>query len=275
MVQYNYVTNTTSKKKLCSFYEDRYRKKIQGSLPRIFSIRLIDNLFYFLQFNRYKKDNFFGHMVDIGCGIFMPPENHTWVNVGLDISFSALSKRNGNRIVGDAAFLPFLSNTVGFVSCIEVLEHLPDGEDVFAIMEIHRILKNGGIAIISTPNNSKETSFLFRWFNILFCDSGHFRTYTERMLFSLIKEQEFEIIKIGTCGFFLLSTLLLLERNSFLEKMVRNIKLNKKIKLKLFLFLAKILDIETQLMNIFFRGFRIVAIVKKISKHKKWNYQSC
>jgi SAM-dependent methyltransferase len=39
-----------------------------------------------------------------------------------------------------------------YVFCLEVFEHLPHGETINAIMEIHRLLKPDGVAVIGVPH---------------------------------------------------------------------------------------------------------------------------
>jgi SAM-dependent methyltransferase len=42
--------------------------------------------------------------------------------------------------------------TFDYVFCLEVFEHLPEGEMVKAIAEIHRLLKADGVAVIGVPH---------------------------------------------------------------------------------------------------------------------------
>jgi SAM-dependent methyltransferase len=53
------------------------------------------------------------------------------------------------HVYGDAHFLPIASNTIDCVLCCEVLEHVKDPRK--CCDEIWRVLKPGGIALISTP----------------------------------------------------------------------------------------------------------------------------
>lgn len=78
--------------------------------------------------------------------------------VGLDISRKALidardllniNNRNVCLIQGDNANLPFKSNGFEVVICSEVLEHVIDPEN--AVKELHRIVKEKGVVIITVP----------------------------------------------------------------------------------------------------------------------------
>lgn len=53
---------------------------------------------------------------------------------------------------GTATSLPFEDNFFDVVPFIEVLEHLPQQDEIPAIGEIHRVLKPGGALILSTPH---------------------------------------------------------------------------------------------------------------------------
>lgn len=55
----------------------------------------------------------------------------------------------GVDIVADITSLPIESNSVSMIICDNVLEHVLDPKK--AVAEIHRILKRGGVAYISTP----------------------------------------------------------------------------------------------------------------------------
>ena len=53
-------------------------------------------------------------------------------------------------IVGNAKNIPFKDEFFDKVSCSEVLEHIPDWEK--AVREISRVVKRGGLVVITTPN---------------------------------------------------------------------------------------------------------------------------
>jgi SAM-dependent methyltransferase len=51
---------------------------------------------------------------------------------------------------GDAAALPFADASVDAVTMLDVLEHIPEPEEVLA--EAHRVLRPGGVLILSVPH---------------------------------------------------------------------------------------------------------------------------
>jgi SAM-dependent methyltransferase len=92
-----------------------------------------------------------GVMLDVGCGtkpyreLFARQVTHHW---GVDVPFSY----HGNRAIDCFApshALPLRSGSVDFVLCTEVLEHVP--EPWQAWNEISRVLRPGGVALITTP----------------------------------------------------------------------------------------------------------------------------
>ncbi len=108
-------------------------------------------------------------VADLGCGPaqFAEPilESHDKY-IGLDISremyartAERLSSNPGASFMeGSIENIPLASDSVDGVICIGVLEYLPDNAKAFR--EIHRVLKKGGVAIISFPNLRYPLFFL-------------------------------------------------------------------------------------------------------------------
>jgi ubiquinone/menaquinone biosynthesis C-methylase UbiE len=74
---------------------------------------------------------------------------------GIEISETRIERAralvpSAEIIQGDAREMPFESKSFDLVVCSEVLEHVPDPE--LAIEEIRRVLRPGGFAIITVPN---------------------------------------------------------------------------------------------------------------------------
>jgi len=94
-----------------------------------------------------------GRLLDLGLG---PGDHSTYFLarglevVGVDISLVQLKKSGFIRVVlGDAQHLPFKEGSFDSVLCSELLEHLSyPGQ---CIQEIHRILREGGSAVFTTP----------------------------------------------------------------------------------------------------------------------------
>jgi SAM-dependent methyltransferase len=82
------------------------------------------------------------YTLDIGCA--NSPYSHYFPNrVGFDIVPGP-----GVDVVGDAHSLPFPDASFEQILCTEVLEHLHTPEQ--AIAEMHRVLKPGGIILLTT-----------------------------------------------------------------------------------------------------------------------------
>jgi SAM-dependent methyltransferase len=62
-------------------------------------------------------------------------------------------------VTGDAGALPFSKDSLDGVVCLQAIEHVPDAERV--LREVARVLRPGGLLIVSTPNRL-TTSPLYR-----------------------------------------------------------------------------------------------------------------
>ena len=73
--------------------------------------------------------------------------------VPLDLAGRLLAKLRGEfplAVQGDALALPFPAGTFGFVVSSECIEHTPDPR--LAVREMVRVLRPGGVLVLSTPN---------------------------------------------------------------------------------------------------------------------------
>lgn len=92
--------------------------------------------------------------VGLGHGAFARRASRWFDVVGIDLDTEVVRRAvAGTRIAGAAASaseLPIRSEAVDVVTCIDVVEHLPDPDRFLA--EAHRVLRPGGYLHISTPN---------------------------------------------------------------------------------------------------------------------------
>lgn len=88
-------------------------------------------------------------LLDLGCGTGLAIQagkscfKHVF---GIDLSYKMLrevSSGSNGAVCGDAACLPFKTDSFNVVACVSVLHHLFDHLPVFR--EAHRVLKNGGL----------------------------------------------------------------------------------------------------------------------------------
>lgn len=94
-------------------------------------------------------------ILDVGCGVGKIFWKITaGMNVGIDMSLGALKiaskKSDSLYICSVAENLPFRRESFDIVLLLEVIEHVDDQEACLA--EISRVLKRGGLLILSFPN---------------------------------------------------------------------------------------------------------------------------
>lgn len=100
--------------------------------------------------------------------------------------------------IGDMQDIPFKDNKFGVVTAIEVIEHV--GDPVKAINEVHRILKDNGIFVMTTPNNNWFFRIFWRvWENTVGKEwhDTHLSATNKRQWINLIRKTgKFKIIKV-------------------------------------------------------------------------------
>lgn len=120
----------------------------------------VDRIQAFLHIQRYEHAMkcVKGMILDVGCGLgYGSGMLHGVSNsiIAFDISDTALSyaKRNypGPMYVrADAQAFPFKDTSFDTVVALEIIEHV--NSSIHLLREIHRVLKNEGFLILSTPN---------------------------------------------------------------------------------------------------------------------------
>lgn len=139
--------------------------------------------------------------LDVGCGTgaFIEPLKDLGEAAGIDISPEAIKfcKKRGltNVNLGDATSLPYPDNRFDLVTALDVLEHIQD--DQKAINEIYRVLKRGGMTLITAP------AFNFLW-SSHDKTHDHKRRYTDADLEMKIKKANFNIKRVTYINSFLL-----------------------------------------------------------------------
>lgn len=125
-----------------------------------------------------------GNLLDFGCGtkpyksFFKNVNNYT----GVDYKIEGREEQQKEvDVFYDGKRIPFENDTFDSVLCTEVLEHVFNIEEVLS--ELHRVLKNNGKAIITTPFIWEEHEMPY-----------DFARYTTPALIHLYNKNGFEIL---------------------------------------------------------------------------------
>lgn len=130
-------------------------------------------------------------ILDVGCGtggLLLELKKYGQV-FGLDFSEDAVNFCKSRGVddvkVGVIESIPHPDNSFDVVLAMDVLEHVSD--DVKGILEIKRVLKPGGVAIIFVP------TFMFLW-GVTDDISYHFRRYTGMEVSERVRGVGFSIL---------------------------------------------------------------------------------
>ncbi len=157
-----------------------------------------------------------------GSGIYLPALVHYCGEVvGADIETAYLSGMEPllgqlpglQLVVDDIQDSGFGEATFGLVLCSEVLEHVP--EPALALKTIFRILKPGGIAIVTTPQRyslmelSCKVAFLPGVIEVVrqiyrepILETGHISLHSARTFRTLIGKLGFEVVEESRFGLY-------------------------------------------------------------------------
>lgn len=198
-------------------------------------------------------------VLDIGCGAgtlacYLASRGHTVL--GIDISKKAiLSAKTSAKILGlpNAHFTvmdfpnTYPKEKYDFIICSEVIEHLPDDDKALRVM--YRLLKKGGIVLITTPSKNAP---LYRWHLAEEFDKqvGHLRRYTVVSLVRKAKKNRFTVLATEKQEGLLRNFLFL---NPYAGKTVRFIKL----------FLSDVVTVADAITRIVFGESNLFLVIKK------------
>lgn len=127
-----------------------------------------------------------GTVLDVGCAVGPLHENiarHHPV-IGIDIN---LRRAVPGVVKADATQMPFKNNAFDSVLAGELIEHL-DRPGAF-LDEVQRVLKKGGLVVLTTPNRQSLLNRLFR----LYQKPAHLVLFTREELASLLAVHGFRM----------------------------------------------------------------------------------
>jgi len=135
-----------------------------------------------------------GPVLDIACGYgYAAGMFARYGYYGIDYDGEAVriarekSRGAGRFVVMKAQSLGFRDEVFSTVICCEVIEHLVLHEAPALIAEAYRVLKKGGIMILSTPNADKRIN---RW-------PSHLKEYSVGEMHALIRASGFSVVRRG------------------------------------------------------------------------------
>jgi ubiquinone/menaquinone biosynthesis C-methylase UbiE len=137
--------------------------------------------------------------LDLGCGDgrwttdiynYLGKNVETW---GVDVSeraigFARLISPMINFSVMSGDSTNFQSKSFDLITMIEVIEHVPDNIEEKMMSEVHRLLKKGGLLILTTPSLNERLS------------AHHFRHYSVESITDLLVRHNFSIMDMRGQG---------------------------------------------------------------------------
>jgi len=142
-----------------------------------------------------------GRLVDVGCGTGRDMawfELHRITTIGVDLSMGMLTYAReyvrGELVSMNMRNLGFRNAFFDGVWCCASLLHLPKADAVFALQEIRRILKLGGIFILSIQEGNNEG-----WEDGSIPGAQRFfARYQENEMRNMLSTNKFAILKIDS-----------------------------------------------------------------------------
>ncbi len=171
-----------------SFYKNYFEIEKNHWLMRGRRLIVFDLLAKYFTHKESKK------VLDFGCGsgfLVARLAERGYESHGLDISSEAIDfgKRQGVNNLGvlDSHKINYPDNAFDVLFSLDVIEHLED--ESWAIQELERVLKPGGIAIIMVP------AFMFLW-GVQDEVAHHYRRYTlPGLLETFKKSSNFQVVR--------------------------------------------------------------------------------
>lgn len=193
--------------------EEQYLSSIEGfNIPEGTSTqgKSIKRSFKLYHKRLKKIERFYGklpqriRLLDVGCstGSFLAfAQNKGCIITGVEPAVRAAETAIGQKLNVKQGFLQELNLTQNYydvITLFEVIEHLKD--PLSLLRECHRILKQGGIMVISRGNTSSWTVKFMkqRWDYFDFKHGGHISFFNPVSLRKISKKASFDVIRLET-----------------------------------------------------------------------------
>lgn len=189
---------------------DFYEKYYQNAAYAILGKDPIDSKRLSLLFSTLKKIGQTKKVLDAGCGIGFftnAIKKAGYEAVGIDISKNAIEE--ARKRYPDIHFIcndltihwPFEDSAFDVIFSTEVIEHVLGIYDMFS--EMNRVLKKGGVLVLTTPYHGLIKNLLVVLFNFdrhFDVEGGHIRFFTEKFLIKILKNFGFAVIETEYIG---------------------------------------------------------------------------
>lgn len=138
-------------------------------------------------------------VLDLGCGYgrLAPILNEcSFKSLSMDVSSRwlnyAKTKMNcQNAILADAHTIPVKNGSIDVAICIGLFEFI---NRKYVLEEINRVLKKGGISIISVPNKYSAFRIALRFYNFMLGKNRHADEPSKREMIFLAEQNGFKLI---------------------------------------------------------------------------------
>jgi SAM-dependent methyltransferase len=123
--------------------------------------------------------------------------------IGVDLSAANYTNNYHAVVIGDANHLPFQFNTFDAVVAGEIIEHLEQPLEFLRVCR--RVLKPGGLLVLSTPNPYYPPIILLNWLMIrkFFYSSDHIFEIAPRFMARFLEQTGFKLNQMMSGGMIL------------------------------------------------------------------------
>lgn len=152
-------------------------------------------------FEPYKKTN---KILDIGCGdgyFLQEAKNRGWQVYGTEFTDNAFEIGKKKGIIMHQGVLDpqnYAANDFDIITSFEVIEHINNPQP--EIHNIKKILRQGGLFYVTTPNFNSVSRFLSKEKWNIVCYPEHLSYYTTGSMNRFLKNEGFKKLKTQTTG---------------------------------------------------------------------------